>query len=951
MKGTRRAGRAGLVLLAGAVLLATSVAHATSLTRGPYLQLLTTQSVTVVWNTDAPAACAVALRPLGGVTGTVVGTTGTTCAVPLAGLTPGGQYGYTPLADGMPLGGESIFQVDSPALAFSFLVLGDSGSGSANQAAVRDAMLATPGDTILLTGDMVYPSGAAGDFNPKFFTPYQELLRRLVLWPSLGEADVAADGGASWRAAFSTPANNPAATEHYYSFDMGNAHVVVLDSNGSLGSGSAQRTWLDQDLAATSKLWKFVVVHRSLYSNGVNGSDTTLRTSLTPIFDNRHVDVVFMGRDHDYERTKSLQGNAQIVADGVGTVYVTTGGGGDSLRAVGSSAFTAFAESTYHFVRVAVNGGSLLLQMIRADGAVRDAMALTKGTPGPAPACGNDVVDQAGEQCDGPDHAACPGGCTATCTCAPRCGDGIVNQTIEACDGTADAACPGLCLSTCQCGAPGDVVTVTPIADTYIESGNQATWDHGAADHLDVDQKPVDLTYLKFDLGLVQGPIARATLTLSCSNGGADGGTIYPVPDTGWIEGDRTGADSSSATGTGLKFADVDTNGDGKIDRNDTSPYAPDLDRWAGRIGVIAPGGIAEIDVTAAMQNGPGLYGLAIRNDDTNGAVYAAREHVTSSLRPRLRVEVATTTATTTSSTSSTGSTTTSSSTSSSTTDASTTTTSSSSSSSSTGGSTTSTSSSSSSSSSTGGSSTSTSSSSSSSSSTGGSSTSTSSSSSSSSSTGGSSTSTSSSSSSSSTGGSSTSTSSSSSSSNTGGSSTSTSSSSSTSSTVPPIIIPGTSVLADAMVRQSSAGSNFGTNALLEARESPGSSKKGSRTFIRVRVTGLAGRPAVTARVRLPVASNAGAGSASGGRMHAMTNCTWNELTMTWSNQPTFSATVLSTVGTVQSGGVAEFEVAPAIAGDGDYCFAIDSLSTDVVNYNAREASGAKPSFVVGVAP
>jgi hypothetical protein len=37
-----------------------------TLTRGPYLQLLTTNSVTVVWNTDTTAACSLAIRPLGG---------------------------------------------------------------------------------------------------------------------------------------------------------------------------------------------------------------------------------------------------------------------------------------------------------------------------------------------------------------------------------------------------------------------------------------------------------------------------------------------------------------------------------------------------------------------------------------------------------------------------------------------------------------------------------------------------------------------------------------------------------------------------------------------------------------------------------------------------------------------------------------------------------------------
>ena len=239
------AGRAGRwvsrVAVATVALLA-GPASAATLTRGPYLQLLTTHSVTVVWNTDTPATCGLALRAVGGAPTAVTGGTGTVCAVPLAGLAPGGQYGYTPLADGVALGSESLFQVDDPTLAFSFFVLGDSGSGSANQAAVRDAMLATPADAILHTGDMVYPGGAAADFNPKFFTPYQDLLRRLVLWPCLGEHDVTADGGASWRAAFSTPANNPAGAEQYYSFDIGNAHLVVLDTSGNLASGSPQRT-------------------------------------------------------------------------------------------------------------------------------------------------------------------------------------------------------------------------------------------------------------------------------------------------------------------------------------------------------------------------------------------------------------------------------------------------------------------------------------------------------------------------------------------------------------------------------------------------------------------------------------------------------------------------------------------------------------------------------------
>jgi hypothetical protein len=73
------------------------------------------------------------------------------------------------------------------------------------------------------------------------------------------------------------------------------------------------------------------------------------------------------------------------------------------------------------------------------------------------PICGDNVVNQPSEQCDGTDDAACPGLCQVDCTCGtppPVCGDNVVNQPGEECDGTDDTACPGLCQVDCTCG-PG----------------------------------------------------------------------------------------------------------------------------------------------------------------------------------------------------------------------------------------------------------------------------------------------------------------------------------------------------------------------------------------------------------------------------------------------------------------------------------------------------------------
>src|SRR5439155_13509119 len=246
----------------------------------------------------------------------------------------------------------------------------------------------------------------------------------------------------------------------------------------------------------------------------------------------------------------------------------------------------------------------------------------------------------------------CPGPCASDCTCAPVCGDGRVDQPGEACDGSDDAACPGLCLSTCRCGVPADFATLTPVADTFIASGTQASWDHGAADHLDA-QALVDVAYLKFDLSALPAPVARATLTLRCIDGSPEGGTIYPVADAGWVEGNRTGADATSALGPGLKWSDVDTNHDGVLDTRDTSPWVPQFLRAMRGFGRVAPGLDFTVDVTSAFQGGPGLYCVAITNNSDDKAAYASRE---SASPPFLRVELVdpgtTTTSTSTTSTS-----------------------------------------------------------------------------------------------------------------------------------------------------------------------------------------------------------------------------------------------------------------------------------------------------------
>jgi predicted phosphodiesterase len=192
----------------------------------------------------------------------------------------------------------------------------------------------------------------------------------------LGNHDYITANGQPYLDAFYLPHNNPADSEKYYSFDWGNAHFTALDFND--GPSQAQLDWLQADLAATHQPWKFVFYHQAIYSSGPHGYESYIigkRAVLAPIFEANHVDVVFNGHDHDYERTQSING----------VVYIVSGGGGASLYNVNPQTFSAYAETTHHAVYVEVDGCALNLQAVKPDGTVFDSLTLNKVCIEPTP--------------------------------------------------------------------------------------------------------------------------------------------------------------------------------------------------------------------------------------------------------------------------------------------------------------------------------------------------------------------------------------------------------------------------------------------------------------------------------------------------------------------------------------------------------------------------------------
>lgn len=308
-------------------------------------------------------------------------------ALVASGLSPATTYHYRILLGGTAAGLDHAFSTppSSTTAPVRFVVLGDTGTGCAQEyAAIAKAAEQAP-DFVLDTGDVAYDSGTANQVQSRFVVPFADLAATTPVFPVIGNHDADSAGGQPLLDAVVLPANAADPAGHYYSFDWGACHVIALDSNRSTAVGSAQDSWLASDLAAASAPWTFAFFHHPVYSSSSHGSTPALQRDLVPRFDAAGLDVAFSGHDHDYERTFPMRAGAPVdVAmepDYVGpgaTVYVVTGGGGKDLYAAGTSAFTAFSVSTFHVTLVEVAGPTLTLTAIGTEGTVLDRATITK---------------------------------------------------------------------------------------------------------------------------------------------------------------------------------------------------------------------------------------------------------------------------------------------------------------------------------------------------------------------------------------------------------------------------------------------------------------------------------------------------------------------------------------------------------------------------------------------
>lgn len=247
--------------------------------------------------------------------------------------------------------------------SFRFIVLGDSRplSGGLPQSypfkkMLKETNLIYP-DFVVNTGDLVYGYMCEEKEVRRQYEDYVLTTKRCLVpyYNVLGNHEIAGEKGEELYEEY--------LGKLYYSFDYGNSHFIVLDTDanreigverGDTGKlGEKQFMWFKSDLEKNKEKENiFVFMHRPMYNyqdkRGSSWNDKEERDKVHELFKKYKVKAVFAGHEHIYKK---------MTIEGI--EYYITGGGGaeqvwEELDGLG----------IYHYLLVYVKGEKVEIKVI-----------------------------------------------------------------------------------------------------------------------------------------------------------------------------------------------------------------------------------------------------------------------------------------------------------------------------------------------------------------------------------------------------------------------------------------------------------------------------------------------------------------------------------------------------------------------------------------------------------
>jgi Calcineurin-like phosphoesterase/Purple acid Phosphatase, N-terminal domain len=300
----------------------------------------------------------------------------------LTGLEPGTAYLYSVGGDPQTEWTEFAEFTTAPAedAPFSFLYMGDIQAGYDRWASVmRRAMLTCPDAAFFLSAGDQVNRGMFRDHWDALFHYADDMFANIPFVPVVGNHEMYKNRPDMYLDMFHLPHNGPEGIkpERAYAFDYGQTLVVVLDTNLP---PSTQTAWLEEQLAGSDAVWKFVMYHHPAYSSAEGRDGSEVREALGPIFDKHGVDIAFQGHDHGYLRTYPMKGGQRAGEGDKGTTYLVSFSG-QKMYDVGTHDYAEVAferTPTFQVIDVMVAPHRLVYRAYDVDGNKLDEFVLQK---------------------------------------------------------------------------------------------------------------------------------------------------------------------------------------------------------------------------------------------------------------------------------------------------------------------------------------------------------------------------------------------------------------------------------------------------------------------------------------------------------------------------------------------------------------------------------------------
>ncbi len=376
----------------------------------------------------------------------------------LSELKPGKAFSYRISVDNKVIFESASIARKAAKEASHFVVFGDCAANTKGQREVAFHASQQKPDYIFITGDIVYSRGRVSEYQTNFWPVYNAdqadptqgapLLRSTLFTGVIGNHDSQpivdfdkTPDGLAYYLYWAQPTNGPelqpggknvpelqgaaevqkkfleATAGQYprmanFSFDYGNVHWTVLDSNVYVDWSSEEfRQWVRNDLKAAAKAkWRIVGLHHPPFNSSKAHFKEQRVRILADIFEEGKVDLVLAGHVHNYQRThpltfkvepgfvlgknaevpgqwtldKSFDGDKNTKPKGV--IYITTGAGGANLyNAEQNGDPSSWQEFTRQFVSnihsfSVIDAGSkqLTLKQISAEGKELDRFTIKR---------------------------------------------------------------------------------------------------------------------------------------------------------------------------------------------------------------------------------------------------------------------------------------------------------------------------------------------------------------------------------------------------------------------------------------------------------------------------------------------------------------------------------------------------------------------------------------------